>query len=213
MSAARRYRARMTRSILIAAMVCLIHAGGAVAQPASEPVPPAEHLGFGGYAGVGLPWAIVAARLSVPFHPRGGLDIDIGRSRNAGSPTAAFGAAVRWLRHERRPDGTSDYAIIGVLVMDSTIRTDIRFPDCEIRLTNRRKRLSGQIGYGVDWQARNGTRTGLEFAGGGSERSGPRLFARVFVVWGPAVRPRRPCPSGVRPRERGQTPDHAGSSG
>jgi len=188
----------MIRSLLNATACCLLHAGVALGQPASAPTPPAEHLGFGGYAGIGIPSAVVAARFSAPFHPRGALDLDLGRSRDGGRPTAAYGAAVRWLRHERRADGTSDYAILGVLVMDSTIRTDIRFPDCEIRLTDRHKRLSGQIGYGVDWQARNGTRTGLEFAGGGSERSGPRLFARVFVVWGPKARTHR------RPDEPGR---------
>ena len=165
----------------------MLHAGSALAQPPAPtpPAPPSEHIGFGGYAAVGIPAAIVAARFSVPFRPRAALDLDVGRSRDAGVGTFTYGAAVRWLRRERQPDGFSDYSIIGVIVMDSTIVTDIRFPNARIVQVDQRKRLSGQVGYGFDGQARNGTRLGFELVGGASEMSGPRLFARVFVVWGP----------------------------
>lgn len=173
----------MTRTLIVATLTCVLHAGGALAQPAAPPAPtaPPEHIGFGGYAAVGYPAAIVAARFSVPFHPRGALDLDVGRSQ----ARSTFGAAVRLLRRKRQPDGFSDYFIIGALVMDGTIRTDIRFPNARILLEDRRKRISGQLGYGFDGQFSNGTRLGLEFVGGGSDMSGPRLFARLFVVWGP----------------------------
>jgi hypothetical protein len=129
--------------------------------------PPPEHLGFGGYVGVGT-GAIVSGRFSAPFHPRGGLDLDVGRLRRSGRTRTTFGAAVRWLRRERRPDGLSDYGIFGILVTDG---------------------LGGQIGYGFDGQAGNGTRIGLEFTGGGSggEALNFTVFARFFVVWGPAM--------------------------
>lgn len=53
-------------------------------------------------------------------------------------------------------------------------------------------RLSGpmtkRFGYGFDWQARGGTRLGLELAGGGTGESlGLRLFVRVFALWGRPV--------------------------
>lgn len=172
----------------------MLHAGGAAAQPAADPSPgaPPEHLGIGGYAAVGIPAAIVSARFSVPFHPRAALDLDVGRSRATGGSGFTFGAAVRCLRRERQPDGFSDYGIIGVIAMDAMNVTDIWFPNARARQVERRKRFSGQIGYGFDGQARSGTRVGFELVGGGSEMSGPRLLARVFAVWGPQAHTYRP---------------------
>lgn len=177
----------MIRTLLVGTIVCTVYAASAVAQTATPPpdAAPPEHIGFGGYAAVGIPAAIVSARFSVPFHPRAALDLDVGRSRASGGSSSTFGAAVRCLRRKRQPDGFSDYGIVGVIVMDAISVTDIRFPNARVRQVDRHKRFSGQIGYGFDGQARNGTRVGFELVGGGSEMSGPRLFARVFVVWGP----------------------------
>ena len=170
--------------VLLSVLACLLVVSPVFAQaPATAPV---ERLGIGGVGGPGTAGALASARLSVAATPRVSFDTDLGLiSASSDRARATVGAQVRWLRTERRASGSSDYGIFGVMYAREQRRSEFRFPGERIVRTERVNGFSPVVGYGFDWLAANGARVGIELTGGGSESAGPRLFAKIFAVWGP----------------------------
>ena len=172
-------------AVLLSILSSVLVASPVLAQSGTA-AHPVERFGVGGVGGPGTAGLLASTRISMSAAPRVSFDVDLGllNSRNAGR-RAAFGGQLRWLRTERRANGSSDYGVFGVMYAREERRTDIRFPDARIVHTERVSGLTPVIGYGFDWVAANGARVGLEATGGGSESAGPRLFIKVFATWSP----------------------------
>ena len=170
-------------AVLLSILSSLLLPSYALAQSVPAPI---ERFGIGGVGGPGTAGTLASGRLSVAASPRISFDIDLGLISNSSDRArAAVGAQVRWLRTERRANGSSDYGIFGVMHAREEVRSEVRFPDERIVRTERVNGFSPVIGYGFDWLAANGSRVGIELTGGGSQSAGPRLFAKLFALWGP----------------------------
>ena len=173
-------------AVLLSILSSVLIASPALAQsaPTAHPV---ERVGVGGVGGPGTAGLLAAARVSIPASPRISFDIDAGLvSSRSDRARGAAGVQLRWLRTERRRDGSSDYGIFGLMHAREVQRTEIRFPNETIVRTEGVSGITPVVGYGFDWVHSSGARVGLELTGGGSESAGPRLFAKLFTVWAPA---------------------------
>lgn len=174
------------RGVFTASLLVLLHAPALVAQTAPPSTAAAEHFGIGGYGALGTS-ALSALRVSVPLGERAGLDVDIGRVHSGDRPNRAFGAQVRWLWRGRAEQGGSGYWVVGVLRLNETNRYWASAGRARWEVVEYRTPTMPQFGYGWDWQGRRGTRLGLELLTGSEGEAGPRLFAKLFIVWGPAL--------------------------
>lgn len=180
------------RGIFTAGFAVLLFVSPLFAQTAPPAAATVEHFGIGGYGALGTS-ALSAIRLSVPLGDRAGLDVDIGRVHSGDDPNRAFGAQVRWLWRGREEHGGSGYWVFGVLRLNETYRYWASAGRERWEVVEYRTPTLPQFGYGWDWQGRRGTRLGLELLTGSEGEAGPRLFARLFIVWGPRARgTRRP---------------------
>lgn len=167
-------------------LLCMLaHAAIASAQT-DPPGRPREHLGFGGFAALGTS-ALSAIRVSIPAGHKAAVDLDIGQVHTGDEPNRAFGAQVRWLWRGRTTTGASGYVLFGVLRLNETHRYFVSANRQRWEVAERKSPTMPQFGYGWDWQARAGTRLGLELTAGSEGESGPRAFAKLFLVWGPAM--------------------------
>ena len=174
----------MRSAIIVAVVASVVVATAAQAQDAAPP----EHAGVGFSGATGIPGAVAAVRVSVPATPRLGFDIEAGRGLTAGDPYTAVGGQMRWHWRGRSVAGGSMFGVFGAVVHGVTQRTEIRFPDRTFVQTERKTAVAPQLGVGWDWQARHGTRLGVELTTGGSTAAGPRILAKLFAVWGRPLR-------------------------
>jgi hypothetical protein len=182
-----------SRLLTIVMLMALLHSAPVAGQTAASPPPagrPAGHFGIGGSGALGMPGAVAAARFSAPLSKKAGFDFDIGRitASSAHGPRRTLAAQFRVHHRGRAEQGNSGYFIFGAMHMKEILRTEVRFPGETIVRIEPVVGTSPQFGYGWDYQASPGTRLGFEVITGGSEKAGPRMFARLFVLWGPPAR-------------------------
>ncbi len=172
--------------IVTVALVLLLPPAVVCGQDAAVP-PAAEHVGFGAVGAVGTS-ALGALRVSIPIGEQGGCDVDVGRVRSAGDPGRAIGLQVRYLWRGRAARGSSGYWLFGILRLNETRRYWASAGRERWEVVERRTPTVPQFGYGWDWQGRRGTRLGFELTTGTEGEAGPRIFAKLFVVWGPPLK-------------------------
>jgi hypothetical protein len=180
--------ASMRRSLPLVALFLILHAAVMRGQDAAPPAAVAEHFGVGVFGAIGTS-ALRAFRVSMPLGTNAGLDVDIGRVPSRDDPNRAIGVQVRYLRRGRQTTGASGYWLFGVLRVNETHRYWASAGRTTWEVVERRTPTLPQVGYGWDWQGRRGTRLGFELTTGSEGEAGPRVFAKVFVVWGPPLKP------------------------
>jgi hypothetical protein len=155
------------------------------APPAETSAAPPERFGIGVAVGGGPAGTVSLVRASAPVTAKVGFDVEGGRlHRNA----RLYLAQVRYFFHERRAEGTSDYLIAGAALVKQSTRTEIRWPNGRVDVIIGRERcVVPQVGYGRDLLYRHGVRVGIDVTGGATEKTGPLVMFRAFLVWGPAL--------------------------
>ena len=135
----------------------------------------------------GIPGPVAALRFSA-IGARAGFDIDWGVLADDGPADNRFVAAQLRILTSRRTEGGHRVAVlIGGNQRDAVVRTEIRWPG-GLRTVQETPAsgIAGQFGVGFDWLGRR-SRIGLDLVTGVSDSAGPRIFAKLFVVWGRTV--------------------------
>ena len=182
---------RITAAIAAALFSCSVARGQEQLLPVTAR--PVERFAVGAVGAAGLPGNVAAVRVGGPVSHRLALDVTIGhvaaRGRDGdGANGFAVGAQVRWLWHGRDAKGCSGYWLAGPQVLQSTNRTEVRWPNhTSTYIVDKSPFVSLQVGYGWDVMMKNGARAGVEISTGASSQ-GPSPFINAFVVWGPSRR-------------------------
>lgn len=155
----------------------------AAAQDGPSPV----HMSVGLLGGAGIPGPVASIRFSA-IGARAGFDVDWGVLADNGPADNRFVAAqLRILTHRRTEGGHRVAVLVGGNQRDTVQRTEIRYPGgITIVRETPTSGIAGQFGVGFDW-LRSRSRIGLDLVTGGSGSAGPRIFAKLFVVWGRTV--------------------------
>jgi hypothetical protein len=175
---------------LFVAVLPIALCGTASAQQNAAPSSPA-HVAIGGLAGAGIPGPVLAIRFGL-VGSRFGFDFDWGVVNDAGRSAAGLddrfiAAQMRVLIGKRKENGAGLSFLAGMNHLDTATRTNIRWPDGTrtVQVTPV-SGSAGQVGIGFEWLG-NHSRVGLDLVTGAAGEAGPRLFAKLFVVWGSVV--------------------------
>jgi hypothetical protein len=172
----------MNRTLIAlgACAVLVLTARPAAAQEGPAPV----HMSVGLLGAAGIPGPVAALRFSA-IGARAGFDIDWGVLADDGPADNRFVAAQLRILTRRRTEGGHRVAVlVGGNQRDTVQRTEIRYPGgITIVRETPMSGIAGQFGVGFDWLGSR-SRIGLDLVTGGSGSAGPRIFAKLFVVWG-----------------------------
>ena len=169
--------------ILLASAILVLAPRPSAAQDGASPV----HMSAGFLGAAGIPGPVAALRFSA-IGARAGFDIDWGVLADDGPPDNRFVAAqLRMLTSRREESGHRLAVLVGANSRTAVTRTEIRYPGgVTIVRETPASGLAAQLGVGFDSLGRR-SRIGVDLVTGVNRAAGPRIFAKLCVVFGGKV--------------------------